>query len=161
MTHVTVNALTTRIYCTVYLLYFDTLSKQKWLEKLLSEYTSCSNREWITQLCPLSHIFWAQFQQQQGPVGLMSDHSLTYIEMYKSTRTHRAWLYIMLLSYYQHRGQIHGSTTSLRFLCIILRFLRLEVSTCTFGFGFLQNAIHEQAWVFSSQTVSLYGFLKP
>jgi hypothetical protein len=57
MTHVTVNALTNQIYFTVYLRYFDTVSKQKWFEKLLSEYTSCSHREWITQLCPLSHIF--------------------------------------------------------------------------------------------------------
>jgi hypothetical protein len=57
MTYVTVNALTNRIYFTVYLRYFDTLSKQKWFGKLLSEYTSCSHREWITQLCPLLHIF--------------------------------------------------------------------------------------------------------
>jgi hypothetical protein len=46
----------------------------------------------------------------------------------------------------QTRGQIYESTISLRFLGIILRFLRLEVST--FGIGFLQNAIHEQTWVF-------------
>jgi hypothetical protein len=39
-------------------------------------------------------------------------------------------------------GRIHESTISLRFLCIILRFLRLEGST--FGFGCLRNAIHEQ-----------------
>jgi hypothetical protein len=32
----------------------------------------------------------------------------------------------------------------MRFLGIIFRFFRLEVSTSTLGFGFLQNAIHEQ-----------------
>ncbi len=44
MTHVTLNALTNRIYFTVYLRHFDTLSKQKWFEKLLSEYWLLSQR---------------------------------------------------------------------------------------------------------------------
>ncbi len=39
------------------------------------------------------------------------------------------------------RGEIHESTISLWFLGIILRFIRLELST--FVFVFLQNAIHE------------------
>jgi hypothetical protein len=37
---------------------------------------------------------------------------------------------------------IHESTISLRFLGIILRFLRLDVST--FVVAFLENAFHEQ-----------------
>ncbi len=41
---------------------------------------------------------------------------------------------------------IHESTTSLRFLGLILRVLRLEAST--FAFAFLQSAIHKQTWVF-------------
>ncbi len=44
-----------------------------------------------------------------------------------------------------------------RFLGIILRFLRLKVAS--FGFGFLQNAIHEQ--IEFSSLIVLYGFLKP
>jgi hypothetical protein len=40
------------------------------------------------------------------------------------------------------REEIHEGTIWLRFLGIILRFLRLEVSTLVFAF--LQNAIHEQ-----------------
>jgi hypothetical protein len=38
---------------------------------------------------------------------------------------------------------IHESTISSRFLGIILKFVRLEVSS-TFAFVFLQNAIHKK-----------------
>jgi hypothetical protein len=55
-------------------------------------------------------------------------------------------IYKRLYLYPHNWGQIHESTISLRFLGIIFRFNRHDVST--FGFGFQQNAIHAQTWVF-------------
>ncbi len=62
------------------------------------------------------------------------------------------------------RDGIHESTISLRFLGIILRFLRLEGSI--FVFAFLQNSIHEQiqfsslvdAFVWISETKGVVWF---
>ncbi len=56
--------------------------------------------------------------------------------------------HIILVKVYvmQSRDRIYGSTILLRFLGIILRFLRLNASSLVFTF--LQNAIHEQTRIF-------------
>jgi hypothetical protein len=68
------------------------------------------------------------------------------------THTSVAQIYMVTCIYrnlylYPHNwGQLHESKISLRFLGIIFRFNRHDVSA--FGFGFQENAIHEQTWVF-------------
>ncbi len=52
------------------------------------------------------------------------------------------FLALLITCLVTYRDEIQESTFLLRFPHIILRFLRLEVST--FVFAFLQNAIHEQ-----------------
>jgi hypothetical protein len=54
---------------------------------------------------------------------------------------------------------IYESTISLRFLGIILRFLRLEAST--FVFAFLQKCNSCTNLSFLHWLIVLYGFLKP
>jgi hypothetical protein len=69
------------------------------------------------------------------------------------------------LVFYLYRDGIHESKIWLSFLSIILRFLRLGVSTF---FAFLQNAIYKQTWIFFIDLLfcmdfctvySWYGFL--
>ncbi len=60
------------------------------------------------------------------------------------------------------REEIHKSMTSLRFLDVIMRFLKLEVSI---DFEVLFLPFYKMSFMnkleFSSFIISLYGFLKP
>jgi hypothetical protein len=54
---------------------------------------------------------------------------------------------------------IHESAISLRFMVLILGFLKLEVSA--FVFVFLQNVLHEQTWVFVIDWLFCIDFWNP